>query len=255
MKFPSSTALATIGNNRKTGLDRTAMVEPFSLSREYNKNMSEENRETLAVYDKAAQIYLDGKSARDNERPDRAREKREQLAKKMREAFGALPAGAKLLEIGSADGENAKILESFGYNVTASDVAPAFIAACEKQGLKTVKFNVLTDDFLDNYNGIFCWRVFAHFTREDIAMALTRIYDALLPGGRFMFNVFDRATHDCDSEMKDFSGNYEMGAKRYFAYYRKEEIMNMIMKTSFKLVKEWHEHGGHNDWHCFVLEK
>lgn len=66
--------------------------------------MSEENRETLAVYDKAAQIYLDGKNARDNERPDRAHKKREQLAKKMREAFGALPAGAKLLEIGSADG-------------------------------------------------------------------------------------------------------------------------------------------------------
>lgn len=217
--------------------------------------MSKENSETLAVYKKFAQAYLDGSAIRDRKNPEHAREKRGQLAEKIRDAFGNLPSGAKLLEIGSADGDNAKILESLGYNVIASDIAPAFIAACEKRGLKTIKFNVLTDAFPTELSGIFCWRVFAHFTREDITLALTRVYDALLPGGRFVFNVFDRATHDCDSEMKDFSGDYEMGAKRYFAYYRKEEIMNMIMKTNFKLIKEWREHGGHNDWHCFVLEK
>lgn len=217
--------------------------------------MSEENRKTLAVYNKTAQTYLDNTIAHDSKKPKHAREKREQLAGKIRASFESLPTGAKILEIGSADGNNAKILESFGYDVIASDVAPAFIAACEKQGLKTIKLNALTDEFPDNLSGVFCWRVFVHFTREDIAAALARIYDALLPGGRFMFNVIDRATHDYDFEMKDFSGDYEMGAERYYAYYRKEEILNLIMKTNFKLVKEWHEHGGHNDWHCFVLEK
>lgn len=217
--------------------------------------MSIENEQTLATYDKTAQIYLDNTIAHDAARPVHAREKREKLAEKIRAAFETLPEGAKVLEIGAADGDNSKILESFGYDVTASDVAPAFIAACEKQGLKTIKFNVLKDEFPADLSGILCWRVFVHFTREDIAEALGRIYAALNPGGRFMFNVIDRETHDCDAEMKDFSGEYHMGAERYYAYYRKEEIEEMIAKTDFKIVREWHENGGHNDWHCFVLEK
>lgn len=217
--------------------------------------MSVENEKTLAVYDKTAQTYLDNTIAHDKMRPEHAREKREKLAEKIREAFASLPTGAKVLEIGAADGDNSKILESLGYDVTASDVAPAFIAVCEKQGLKTIKFNVLKDEFPADLSGVFCWRVFVHFTREDIAEALKRIYTALNDGGRFMFNVIDRASHDCDAEMKDFAGEYKMNAERYYAYYTKEAIEELIAETDFKNVKDWHENGGHNDWWCFVLEK
>ena len=128
--------------------------------------MSEENRKTVAVYERTAQTYLDNTIAHDNKKPEHAREKREQLAEKIRAAFESLPTGAKNLEIGSADGDNAKILESFDYDV-------------------------------------------------NTATALARICDALLPGGRFMSNVIDRVTHDCDFEMKDFPGDYKMGAERY----------------------------------------
>lgn len=217
--------------------------------------MSTENDKTVKTYEKTAQTYLDNTIAHDAMRPEHAQEKRAKLAEKIRLAFDSLPSGAKVLEIGSADGDNAKILESLGYNVTASDVAPAFIAACKKQGLNTIKFNVLKDDFPKDLMGILCWRVFVHFTREDIALALKRIHDTLQPGGRLMFNVIDRATHDCDAEMKDFEGEYHMGAERYYAYYRKDEIEKIIAENGFKIVRDWHENGGHNDWFCFVLEK
>ena len=217
--------------------------------------MSKENDLTLAVYDKMAQVHLDNSTAHDAAQPERARKKQENLSANIREAFSSLPKGAKILEIGSGSGINAKALESLGYDVTASDVAPAFIAACEKLGLKTIKFNALKDEFPMGLSGILCWRVFVHFTREDIAKALTRIYAALPTGGRFMFNVIDRETHDCDGEMIDYAGEYFMGAERYYAYYTKEEILDLISKTDFKIVKDWYETGGHNNWFCFVLEK
>jgi len=217
--------------------------------------MSKENDQTLAVYDTMAQTHLDNSVAHDKMQPERAREKRERLNNNIREAFASLPDGAKVFEIGSGSGNDAKFLESLGYDVTASDVPPAFIAACEKQGLKTIKFNALKDEFPADLNGILCWRVFVHFTREDIEKTIARVYDALLPGGRFMFNVIDRENHDCDAETIDFAGVYRMGAKRFYAYYRKEAIEEMIAKTKFKLVREWHENGGHNNWWCFVLEK
>jgi hypothetical protein len=70
-----------------------------------------------------------------------------------------------------------------------------------------------------------------------------------------VFNVIDIATHDCDGQWYDFPGDYKMGVKRFYAYYKKEDITSLINETSFKLVKDWFEHGGHNDWFCFVLEK
>lgn len=217
--------------------------------------MSRENETTLAVYDKMAQAYLKNTIKHDERSPQRAAEKKKQLADKLKGAFDSLPAGAKILEIGSADGENAIILESFGYEVVASDVAPAFIDACKKQGLKTIKLNVLEDDLPDKLSGVLCWRVFVHFTYDDILFVLKRIYEALLPEGRFVFNVIDEATHGCREEWKDFEGDYKMGVERYYAYYNKMEIEEIIKETEFKIVSEWHEHGGHNDWFCFVVEK
>lgn len=217
--------------------------------------MSKENKDTLVAYDNVAQIYLNNTIAHDKKRPEHALEKKKQLRKNLRKAFNALPSDAKVLEIGSADGENAKILETFKFNVIASDVAPAFIAACEKRGLKTVKINVLEDDLPTKLNGVLCWRVFVHFTPEDLELALQRIYDALIRNGRLVFNVIDSATHDCNSQWVDFEGEYKMGVKRYYAYYSKDEVIEIISKTKFKIVSEWREHGGRNDWFCFVLEK
>jgi 2-polyprenyl-3-methyl-5-hydroxy-6-metoxy-1,4-benzoquinol methylase len=217
--------------------------------------MSEENRKTLLAYDKTAQIYIDNTIKHDKKNPEHAAEKRRQISRNLRDSFASLPKGAKILEIGSADGDNAKILESLGFDVTASDVAPAFFETCKKQGLKTLKLNLLTDKLPSGLHGVLCWRVFVHFTREDIRLALKRVYNALLPGGRFVFNVIDIATHDCDGQWYDFPGDYKMGAKRFYAYYKKEDILSLIEETSFVLVNAWPEHGGHNDWFCFVLEK
>lgn len=217
--------------------------------------MSRENKETLEVYNRVAQRYLDNTINHNKVQPEKTREKQEKLALRIREAFKTLPAGAKILEIGSADGENAKTIESFGYNVIASDVAPAFLEACKKQGLQTIKFNVLEDEFPADISGVFCWRVFVHFTREDILVALRRIYEALKPMGRLVFSVFSRENHDSDFEMKDFSGEYKLGALRYFAYYRRDEILKIIKETNFKIVDEWLENASHEDLFCFVLEK
>lgn len=217
--------------------------------------MSKENEETLAVYNKKAQIYLDNTIKHNKNCPEQVAAKKKQLEESLKKAFCALPSGAKILEIGSADGENAKNLESFGFDVIASDVAPAFLTACKNQGLKTLKLNVFTDDLPSGLNGVLCWRVFVHFTPDDIALALQRIYDALLPGGRLMFNVMNKAKHDCNEEWLDFEGDYKMGAKRYYAYYDKKRISGIINKTNYKIKSNWQEHSKQHDWLCFVLEK
>jgi SAM-dependent methyltransferase len=217
--------------------------------------MSEENRKTLATYDMAAQKYLDNSKAHDALNPEKAKRKQAKLEANLERCFSTLPEGAKILEAGAADGDNSVFLKSLGYDVIATDVAPAFIAALKARGLKTQKFNLLEDDFPENLYGVLSWRVFVHFTPSDIELALKRVYDALETGGRFVFNVIDIATHDVPEQWVDFSDEYKMGAERYYAYYTEEEILDIIAQTKFKIVETWHEEGGHINWFVFVLEK
>ncbi len=217
--------------------------------------MSRENRDTLKVFSETAEIFLKNVTVHNQIDPRRAARKRAKLHGDIREAFATLEPGSRILEIGSADGANAKFLESLGYDVTASDVVDGFINTIRARGLKTVKFNVLEDDLGQTFNGIFCWRVFVHFTREDVELALAKVYAMLEKGGRFMFNVINREVHDEDNEWKDLMGEYHLGAERYYSYFRESEIREMAAKVGFKVAHFENEKTTNNDWLVFVLEK
>ena len=143
-----------------------------------------------------------------------------------------------------------------GYDVTASDVADDFINATKNKGVKTIKFNVLEDNFNEKYSGIFAWRVFVHFTKEDALMALQKTYEALDDNGLFVFNVMNREGKNVDEEWVDFSNEYHMGAERYYKYFSEEDMNEIITKTGFQ-VYDFHKEGGSNNnkWLVYVLKK
>ena len=103
--------------------------------------MSKENEKTLAVYKEKAHLYLNNSIEHDKLDPIRAKQKREKLEKLITSNFSSLPGHAKVFEIGSGDGSNAKFIQNLGFDVTASDTADDFIKATQNQGLKTIKFN------------------------------------------------------------------------------------------------------------------
>ena len=218
--------------------------------------MSEQNAKTLDVYEHTAKQYLANSIEHDNLDPAKAKRKRAKLDEFIQHSFAPLPKAARIFEIGSADGENAKYLESLGYEVTASDVATDFLATLDERGLNYIKFNVLKDKFPKQYHGIFCWRVFVHFTSDDVLATLRKTYAALKPGGRFIFNVINREVKDVDQEWVDFPGEYHMGVERYYSYFREQDVRDLIAQTDYRIV-DFHLEGGDagNKWLVFVLEK
>lgn len=94
--------------------------------------MSLENKKALDAYQKTASQYLANSIEHDSLDIAKAKRKKEKLQNFIRSSFSSIPAGSKILEIGSADGENAKYLQELGYNVTASDIADDFINAIKK---------------------------------------------------------------------------------------------------------------------------
>ena len=103
--------------------------------------MSLQNKKTLDAYQKTASIYLANSVEQDSLDMQKAKRKKEKLQNFIKDSFSSIPAGSKVLEIGSADGENAKFLKELGYDVTASDIADDFIQAIKANGLEPIKFN------------------------------------------------------------------------------------------------------------------
>ena len=219
--------------------------------------MSEENEKTLRVYDKLAKVYLRQSSSHAQQDPIKSKKKSEWLKNFCNKGFGSLAEHASILEIGAANGNDSKMLEELGFDITASDVADDFLEAIKKQNLKTIKFNVLTDDFPQKYDGILCWRVFVHFTKEDLTLALNKIYHALNLKGRLICNIINAESKENENKgWYDFPGEYHMGAERFFQHYSQSELVEIISKIGFKIVALEKNGGTLNDkWFCLVLEK
>ena len=143
-----------------------------------------------------------------------------------------------------------------GYQITASDIAEDFLKAIKEKGLKTIKFNVLEDNLKEKYYAVFCWRVFVHFTKEDAIKVMQKTYNMLENNGIFIFNAMNRKTKEIDEEWVDFPNEYRMGEKRYYKYFSKQELDEIITKTGYQIYI-FHTEGGENNdkWLVYVLKK
>lgn len=175
--------------------------------------MSKESKKTLEVYKEKAYLYLLNSIEHDRIDSVKAKKKREKLEELIKVNFSSLPKNAKVFEIGSGDGINAKFIENLGFEVTASDMADDFIKAIQSQELTTIKFDAIEDNFPEKYFAIFCWRVFVHFTKEDARKIIKKVFDTLENNGIFIFNAINRETKNIDNEWVDFEGEYHMGGK------------------------------------------
>ncbi|MDO4507829.1 MAG: methyltransferase domain-containing protein [Candidatus Saccharibacteria bacterium] len=218
--------------------------------------MSLENKKTLEVYDRMAKNYIASTIKHDEVDPAKAARKREKLEGLIRESFGGFPEGAKFFEIGCADGTVSKFVEGLGFKATASDVAEDFVKAAREIGLEAIRFNALGDEFPEKYNGILAWRVFVHFTEEDAEKVIRKVYDALEDDGVFVFNAINRDFKEVDREWVDFSGDYHMGAERYYNYFRQETLDEIIGEAGFKFERFFKDGGESGEkWLIYVLKK
>ena len=218
--------------------------------------MSVQNNKTVDAYQKTAKNYLNNTKIAASINKENVDRNKKELQEFIKDTFKDMPIGSKVLEVGSADGENAKYIQKLGYNVTASDIVDDFLKAIRDNGLIPIKFNLLKDELNDKYNVIFCWRVFVHFTKEDSLNALTRSYNNLEKNGLLILSIISRDCKKIDNEWIDFPNEYHLGADRFFNYYSKEQFDEIINKTRFR-IKDFNETIDENGikWLVYVLKK
>ncbi len=219
--------------------------------------MSSENQSTLEVYERCAVSYLDGSAKHQQLCPEKEAKKRAWLKDFIRDGLAGLPKNARLFEFGSGGGEDVEIFCELGYQITPSDAPDSFLDIMRKKGLNPLKFNILTDEFPGQYDAIYSWRTLVHLTEDDTKLALRKVYQALKPGGRYIFNILNTTGHNnLDEEWVDFDSDYHLGEKRYFKYWQKATLLNLLQSIGF--VPKRLEIGGGNDsqrWFYIIVEK
>jgi len=136
---------------------------------------------------------------------------------------------SKIFEIGSGFGRDAKYIKSMGYNnIQTSDAVDSFIKILNKKNLNAFKFNILKDNFKNNYDLIFASSVFLHFNRQELKFILEKIYKNLDTNGILSFSVKEGIGETWSSHKVD--------GPRYFCYWQPENISKLLKNTGFKVI-------------------
>ena len=167
------------------------------------------DRETLSVYDAKADDYANLVSSSD---PDRH----------LTGFMQALPKGGRVLDLGCGPGRSADFMIKAGFVVDAWDASPEMA----RLGNETFGINVQVKGFSDIdavavYDGIYANFSLLHAPKSDMPAHLSRIANALRPGGQFHIG-----TKTGTGENRDSIG-------RFYAYYTDDELTGLLGDAGF----------------------
>ena len=120
---------------------------------------------------------------------------------------------ATVLEIGSAGGRDARVLEEHGLAVRRTDVTSTFVELIRSQGYAADLLDPLTDDLGGPYDGVWANACLLHVSRADLPVVLRRLAGATRVGG-----VLAASVKEGDGE--EWSAHGHVSAPRRFTYWR-----------------------------------
>jgi len=134
--------------------------------------------------------------------------------------------GARVLEIGSAQGRDAAALEAAGVSVRCTDITPAFVRILREQGRDADLLDPLTDDLADPlreapYDGVWASASLLHVRREDLPTVLSRLADATRPGGALSIALKE-------GDGARFSTHGTISAPRHFTFWREGPLREVL---------------------------
>jgi SAM-dependent methyltransferase len=124
-----------------------------------------DNERTVATYEEKAEAF----------RESIPKEPHHQLIDLLADL---VPAGARVLELGSGTGRDAAELERRGFVVRRTDATEAFLEMMRADGHDADRLDALTDDFGGPYDAVFADAVFLHFARTQLAAVLRKAVHA-----------------------------------------------------------------------------
>lgn len=153
--------------------------------------------------------------------------------------------GSSVLEIGSGFGRDADYLRSKGIGVLCTDGAAGFVKALRARGHEAMQLNVLTDEIDGSYDLIFADAVFEHFTRDQLAYALSKLNRATVDGGTLGFSI-RRGEGEYWSKEK-------LDEDRFFCLWEPDQLGFAVTAAGFKVDSISESNGYQNIKRLYLL--
>ena len=136
----------------------------------------------------------------------------------------------RVLDVGSGPGRDGLILQEKGVEVTCLDASEAMIALSTSRGLQSVVGDFCALPFPDaTFWGVWAYTALLHVPKAEIGTALSEIARVLTTGGVFGLGLIEGD----DEKYRESSG---INLPRWFSYYQKEEIENLLRMHGFAVV-------------------
>jgi hypothetical protein len=196
------------------------------------------NDVTLSTYNDSAELWIKG---------DRRSGSWSEVVSLIDDMVANLPAHAFVLEIGSAAGQEAKVMESRGLSVRRSDATPAFVAALRRAGYEADQLNVIADSLGGPWDAIFANAVFLHLEREDFARVLEKAFDATTREGLLVFSLKEGVGTQWETK--------KLNGPRHFTYWREPDLVAFIENSPWMLRSMRHVVGDVDQWFFCICAK
>ncbi|MCI5052771.1 MAG: class I SAM-dependent methyltransferase [Simkaniaceae bacterium] len=126
-----------------------------------------------------------------------------------------LPKSAKILEVGSGAGRDAKYFSERAHDVTAIDPSPSMVAFTSKElGKPALEMRVQEIEFDGEFDAIWCSASLLHISYEEHRSVYEKLYRALRPSGVLYANYKYGDTHR-NVKGRDF---YDMDESKILPY-------------------------------------
>lgn len=171
-------------------------------------------RATVESYDASAVAFRDGTA-------------RETVDERILAFAAASGPGARILEIGSGGGRDARALEAEGLSVRRTDVSQGFVDLMRAEGYAADVLDPLTDDLADPerpgtpYDGVWANACLLHVDRGDLPTVLRRLSDATRPGGVLRCSLKE-------GDGAQWSTHGHVAGPRRFTFWRAEPLAAVV---------------------------
>lgn len=166
-----------------------------------------------------------------------------------------LTTGKKVLDVGSGAGFDAKYFSDHGFDVTSIDLAEKLIEVAKEIAPKVnfLKMDMRSMTFEDNsFDGVWALASILHLPKAEATNVLSKISQILVPSGIFYLGLKQGVGEEYKTN--EGQGNLE-GAKRYFAYYSKVEVEDILKDLGLKVVDYVEDTNRGNTWMGFFAIK
>ena len=168
--------------------------------------------DTVRAYDLDAVAYVEASPTM----PDSVRADIEAFAER-------LGVGARVLEIGSGGGRDARLMEDLGLRVRRTDITPGFVALLREQGVDADLLDPLVDDLLSPegpYDAVWANASLLHVRRDDLTTVLSRLAAVTRPGGLLRASVKE-------GDGEGWSTHGSVRNPRYFTYWGADALRSV----------------------------